>query len=414
MVKKTSFLFAFLILGFLAASVFAGFVGNATVQVLDSKLRAIEGAQVSVIYRLNDDNPAFKTNPKLTNQSGQANIKFTNTEYNVPASAYKFRISATYLNVTNEITANLNISKPVYTITLPIHMLEIIMTDNHNVPAYGMVTINGKKVITSENGVARFYLATGNYNVKAEYLGSSRTINIDMKDDLTRVIAFRVFMPTINVVNDQKKPLSAKVTLGNYTAQTDGDGNAKFPQTAVQETNATIIFGDLSVVKPVTFDETDTAKVTIDLNAPKISNVIATYSKGYVILSAMIIDEGEFATGFGNNSEFIVNYTIGPNKRRTYMYPISANKFQAEIPINDPKLTIYYTLSTGDMAGNKNFVSGEFTPEGNPQKPISGNNTGTGTTLPTADNSQTWLYVGAGIIVIAIVGYIIKKKKEEE
>ncbi|HQT45301.1 MAG TPA: hypothetical protein PLO51_04935, partial [Candidatus Micrarchaeota archaeon] len=99
--RKMSFLFAFAVIGMLLACAFADFTGNATVQVLDAKLRPIEGAQVSVTYRLNDDNPNFKTPPKLTNESGLVDLKFTNIDYAMQADYYKFQLSATYQNTTN-------------------------------------------------------------------------------------------------------------------------------------------------------------------------------------------------------------------------------------------------------------------------------------------------------------------------
>ncbi len=414
--NKTALLFAFVFFGILVSGLFAGFVGNATIQVLDSKLRPIEGAQVSVIYRLNDDNPNFKTAPKLTNASGMAFIQFTNIEYNVPQDAYKFVMSATYQNKTNTVNGDINALKPVYTITLPVYLLDVTLLDEYNSPAVGTVTIGDKTVPTDKNGMARFSLAEGGYLVKADYLGGTRTIYLNLSDDVSRTIVFRIFNPIVNVMDDQGNPLSAKVTLDNYTAQTDTDGNARFPQTTNQQTNATIEFGGLKTVRALTFDDSDTAKVVLDLNAPKISDVNATYSKGYVTLGATIADLGQYASGFGNNSEFEVNYTIGPNKRRTYMYPVSPSRFQADIPIIDPTQTVYYTLSASDMAGNKMSVSGEFTPVGGaPQQP-QGNTTGTkpGSSGQGIDFGAIAIYVIAGLVILGVVAYIIKKKKEEE
>ncbi|MFA5106237.1 MAG: hypothetical protein WC506_04735 [Candidatus Micrarchaeia archaeon] len=411
---KRAFLFAFVVFGIMSAGVFAGFIGNATVQVLDSKLRPIEGAQVSVIYRLNDDNPNFVTAPKLTDEKGMANITFTNIEYNVKDDYYKFKMSATYQGKTAQVDGDLKAQKPVYTITLPVHLLDITLLDEYNSPAQGRVTIGNKTVITDSSGAAHFSLVEGGYSVKAEYLGGVRTIYLNLSDDVSRIIVFRIFTPVVNVADDRGQPLSAKVTLGNYTAQTDSSGNARFPLTTVQQTNATIEFGNLKVVRELTFDESDTAKVSLDLNAPKISDVNATYAKGFVTISAAIADMGEFASGFGNNSEFVVNYTIGQNKRRTYMYPLTVNRFQAEIPIIDPKQTVYYTLSASDISGNSMSVSGEFTPEA-PAPNATGNSTGIIPSAPSGtDFGQIGLYIVAVLVVLGIVAYIFKKRKEEE
>lgn len=411
---RKAFLFSLMVLGIMMSGLFAGFTGNATVQVLDTKLRPVEGAQVSVIYRLNDDNPNFVTAPRLTNERGMVNITFTNIEYNLKDDYYKFKMKATYQNKSAQVDGDLKAQKPVYTITLPVHLLDITLLDEYNAPAPGRVTIGNKTVITDSAGMARFSLIEGGYSVKADYLGGSRTIYLNLSDDVSRVIVFRIFTPVVHVSDDQGKPLSAKVMLGNYTAQTDSNGDARFPQTTMQQTNATIEFGNLKIVRELAFDESDTAKVSLDLNAPKITDVNATYSKGFVTLSATVADPGEFASGFGNNSEFVVNYTIGQNKRRTYMYPLSVTRFQAEIPIIDPQQTIYYTLSASDISGNSMSVSGEFTPEA-PPAGTGGNSTGIIPSAPAGtDFGQIAMYAVAVIIVLGIVAYVISKKKEEE
>ncbi len=342
-------------------------------------------------------------------------IKFTNIDYSMQDSYYQFQMSATYQNTTNSTSGDLLQPIPVYTITMPVHRLEIKLLDGHYVPVQGTVTVNGRRVITDSTGIALFSLADGNYEVVGEYLGGTRSLNLDLTDDASRMLVFRVLNPVVTVIDDNGKPLSAKVTLGNYTAQTDNTGNARFPQTTIQETNATIQYGDLTVVRYLVFDDSDNAKAILDLNAPIISDLNATYTKGYVTLSATITDPGEYATGFGNSSEFVVNYTIGTNKRRTYMYPLSASRFQAEIPIIDPAQTVYYTLSASDVSGNVKSVSGSFTPEA-PQQPIGGNTNGTGTTGGSqgTDMGQYAIYAVIGIIVLALIVFMMKKKSEDE
>jgi len=126
-----------------------------------------------------------------------------------------------------------------------------------------------------------------------------------------------------------------------------------------------------------------------------------------VTLSATIEDFGPFASGFGKDSQFEVDYSVGDNKRKAFMYPLSDKEFQAEIPTLDASSIVYYTIIVTDSEGNSNSASGTYRVEAKvEEKPK--------VEPPKKDDTMMYAAIGVALGVALLGAYIYKRKKDEE
>ncbi len=352
-------IFAVAFLALLALN-YAEFVAALDIQVGDQDLRPIEGAKIEVKYQLSTIQGSITTIPKYTDENGRINITIRNVEYNPAKTDKNFQVIATYGGKTSTVSYTIDKHPSTIVLQVPAYVITVFVRDQKGKVLPGKVTVLGVEKDTDATGRAVFHVAGGQQEIKVNYNGIEKKVSLDVAADASREFVYPLYDLTVKVVDEQGRPLLATVGKNGEYVNTDVNGEARFTNVPQDSPQITAKYGNLQKNAEPYLPSENEVTFAFDVSPPQISNITAQYVSGFVRLRARIKDEGEYSSGFSEDTPFYVDYRVEGNRRQTDMYPVGNDHYEAELQTLKKSSEIPYTISASDEDGNRNSVSGMY------------------------------------------------------
>jgi len=407
----------------LAGAPSAKFTENLTVQVFDSFLRPVEGAQVYVDYELNSVKGNVKTKPKLTNASGYAEILFTNYEPIEKETEYAYTLYVKYgdqLVSASLIASDLTnmsyyVANRTYTMQVESYIAFVRVLDQNGKPLQANITVNKVTKQTGPSGSTFFALPPGNYTVKVERNDLVKNIPLVLESatgDRSLDVLLSYYKLDIRVQDDNRRPLSAQVEVNGMSSQTDSDGFAHFENIPISSPMVIVVHGQgIKKIQP-NLQAGSALEVTFDTGKPSIKDQYSSISpSGVGTLRFFVEDFGPEASGIDTVS---VAYEVAGVQNTLSVYTIGYNSFEAKIPAQPAGTLVKYTIKVSDKEGNIAVGSGDYVVSG---AQGAANASSPGAPPPSASTSSNeWIFVGIAVIAVlafAVIYYFNRKKGSE-
>ena len=412
-------LFAALLFCALPGEQHAGYTERITAQAFDQKLRPVEGVEVYVDYKLNSVTTLARTRSKFTNQSGMADVSFTNYEEieNDTSNSYTLYMKYGSQLYTYHLISNRdNKTRLVGENDIKSYIVEVKAYDQKGTALRAYLTINKMNKTADAAGVAVFQLPSGNYTLKAEVAGAVENQNVFVDQDKAVDVEIGLYPLEVYVSDDQHRPLISEVQAGGKQNTTDANGYVKF--TNISEKSTEVIVQNNESVKKFEVDlgQQSRLDVVFDRTNPEIKELHVTLLQtGAATLSLYIDDPGSSASGIDT---VVITYEVDGVENQVPAYSIGYNTYEVKIPIQQPKTVVKYVVKVTDREGNGAFESGSY---------VVGGETGSTEIQPvtpvTPGQVQIWIFKGdtetlviagivAALVLFGIFYYLRSGRKE--
>ena len=397
----------------------AWYTEKLTVQVWDQQYRPVQNAQAYVEYQLNDVAGMTKTKPKPTNESGFAEILFTDYEEINASVDNSYTLYVQYGNQTKTagLIAENGTSSRMYQMVVEAYYAIVRAYDQKGAPVAANVTINNQRKETDAGGNALFQLPPGSYNVRVEKGSYVRNLDLALggaSGDRSLDALLGDYSLDVAVKDENDTPISsALVRIDGQEISTNGSGMAHFENITDPEQSVTVKYQQYTKKFETMLDREGKLAVVFDLSAPVIKALHVTISKsGAGTVSLFIDDTGPSASGIDS---VIVKYTVNGMENSLPTYSTSYDTFEAKIPSQPPSTLVEYLVMITDKEGNIVSQDGNYLvpaiAEQQPQNQSPGN-----TTEPILSNVSTEMLIGgvvALVIVISAIAYFFRGRTEE-
>jgi len=285
---------------------------------------------------------------------------------------------------------------------VPAYYLTVFVRDQNGKPLAALVDIEGDKKGTDTAGRAVFRVGKGTHEVETDYNGIKKKVLIDVDADASREFIYPLYELTVKVVDEQGRGLVASVAMNDAYQTTDAKGILKFSRVPQDQPKITVNYMGLKKEYTPYLPNENSIRAAFDITPPIVSDLSANYHNGYVRLRAKIVDEGQYASGFSEETPFIVDYNVEGNKRQAEMYPVGNNFYETEMQTLKKSAEIPYKISVSDMDGNRNSLSGMY------NLTISTGGGNGGGVIPNAgtEGDLTPIIV---VVVVVVVGALIAR-----
>ncbi len=401
------------LIGTVMAKDCAGYYESFDIRVLDSKIRAVEGALVQVTFDRGTSfgEQYFTTEPAPTDSSGRIRISIHNQGTNTREIDCNIYINATLGGAVTKKTIVVDEHGPIVDLTLDIYKLNIYVKNQEGKPVENAtVTVNGESKTADSNGLARFYSKAGDVEYLASYLKGKQSGVIPISDDTNYEILLPQYSVSIDIIDDQGSPLYSTLELFGETYELE-DGHYETDEVFGDEITATITHA--GIVKEITIYPAEENEIifVFDIHPPVIETVDQTMVNNRPRLTVRITDPGEYGSGVNPQSVSISYRIVGETGWATATtYVSGADSFTTDFPVLQTGKIIEFRIEVLDEQGNKALQTGRFVTVEKPEENITENgeepheNGGVEQEIPL-------FYIVIGVILIIIVFYIVKHLK---
>ncbi|MEM4633539.1 MAG: hypothetical protein QW275_00090 [Candidatus Anstonellaceae archaeon] len=340
----------------------AGFSERIQVQVFDQNLRPIEGAQVYVEHQLNSVQGYVKTKPISTNQSGLAELVFTNYEQIAKEVDYSYKLYIKYgsqLSVHNLIArGDAAKARVISDTSMKSYFLNVKVINQRGAALPAKISVADRIKNADAAGSAIFQLPPGNFTIKAEAGGAVRTKNITLVQDAAEDIIISLYSIEVTVTDDSGKPLIAYVETEGKKFYTGIDGKATFYNISNQFPQVVAKYNETVKRFSMDLERQPNLRVVFDLSKPIVKETHVSISKnGAATLSIFVEDPGRESSGISSLS---VSYEIDGVENKVPVYGTGYNTYEAKIPSQAPRTLVKYFIKVSDGEGNTAYDSGTY------------------------------------------------------
>ncbi len=404
-----------------AASCSARFFDTLNIRVLDTKLRPIEGASVTVTYQLDKSTSKgyFTTPPRLTSKDGNITITIRNLEQFQSQVDCDIIVDATLdgKSLSKTITAE---NHPIFIdFKMDVFTLRVLVVDERNSAITGAEVFVNNRNKTTEFGIADFKVFSGKSRVFVKYLGGKDETEVDVTDDLTTTVQLIFFKLKIYTSDENEDPLNTKITIDDKTYDVSGELN--LDKIIGQYHTATINYQGREKTIDLDLAENTEYSTNFDVSSPKIKKVDVFEEGNKIRVVVITEDEGKFASGVAASDVSVRYISETGGTKKIAVYQNKPNQFTAEIPIPSGFNEISFTVDVKDREGNsvsaeglhKLGGSGGTTNGGGtgPDFPNPKNETGGEDRPPSSDQGLPLHYIIGGIIILVVVFYAVYRLK---
>lgn len=408
----------------LTGAPFAKYTENLTVQIFDSYLRPVEGAQAYVDYELNSVQGYTKTKPKLSDSRGYANIVFSDYESIDSQTDYAFTL---YVRYGDQLVSSSLIASDVEnttdhlenrTVTMMVesYVAFVRVFDQDGKPLQANATVGKVTKQTDPSGRTFFALSPGNYTLKVERSDLVRNIPLAIGNatgDKSFDVLLSYYKLDIRVQDDKRNPLPAQVEVNGISANTDSDGMAHFENITTSTPQVIVMYGQKIKRLQPNLQAGPSLEVTFDISRPIINDQVSTLSpSGVGTIRFFVEDLGPEASGIDTVS---VSYEVSGVQNTLSVYTIGYNSFEAKIPAQPADTLVKYTITVSDKEGNAAVGSGNYVVGGS--QASQGNASAPGTPVPASSSiPNEAIFVGiAALAVLAFAAiYYFNRRKASE
>ncbi len=400
----------------MGAQLHGAYTQKIVAQVFDQQVRPVQGANVYINYQLNAISGHINTKPKSTNESGEAELQYTDYEQILDSVDYTYTV---YVRYGDQLVSGNFIANPdqagarIESFFVDSRFVFVSVTDQNGAPLRAMVSVTNRTKPADESGSAYFQLPPGKYTIKAEYNGAVMNKDVDLnQSDASVQLQIGQYSLLVRVMDDNRNPLPANVEVGGRSERTDDNGTALF--TGMDNTHPQVVVSAQGASRTYSPDLTTASKLdaVFDLTKPDIKDLHAAVSvSGAATVSLFVEDPGALASGIDTVS---MSYEVGGTERQVPAYTVGYNTFEAKIPSQPPGSLVKYSARVADKYGNTATASGTYlipkkeavqTPENNtaPPPPWPGK----------VDAVSAVIYVVVALTVLYGAYYYIRKRKGE-
>jgi len=362
------FLAALFLAAILPSEPHAAFTEKLTIQAFDQKLRPVEGVEIYLDYRLNSVTTNARTKSKFTNQSGMADMSFTNYESVENDSSFAYSLYMKYGNqlyTYHLISRQDNKTRIVGEADIKSYYLWAGVRDQNKRVLKAKMTINNITKTVDDSGYATFQLPPGKYTLKAEIADAVKNKDVDVDQDRAVEIDIPLYSLDVYIKDDSGRLLSGKVLVEGREATTT-DGHVRFEN--LSESSVQVLAQNNDSTRKAEVDLTSQRSVDMvfDRVVPEIKELHATPLKtGAATIGLYIEDPGMSASGI---ESVTVTYTVNGIENQVPAYSIGFNTYEAKIPVQPPKTPVKYVVKVSDKEGNSVFATGDYMIE--PEKTV--------------------------------------------
>ncbi|MBS3068293.1 hypothetical protein J4450_06315 [Candidatus Micrarchaeota archaeon] len=401
----------------------AGFVDTLNIRALDTKLRPIEGASVTVTYQLDKSTSKgyFTTPPRLTSKNGNVTVTIRNLEKIQSQVDCDIKIDVTLdgKSFSKAITAE---NHPSFIdFKIDVFTLRVLVVDERNSAISGAeVFVNNRSKIT-EGGIADFKVFGGKSRVFVKYLGGKEESEVDVTDDLTTTVQLIFFKLKIYTTDENDDPLSTKITIDDKTY--DSSGELNLDKIIGQYHTAMINYQGREKTIDLDLAENTEYSAAFDISSPKIKRVDVFEEGNKIRVVITTEDEGQFASGVAASDVSVRYISETGGTKKIAVYQNKPNQFTAEIPVPTGFNEISFTVDVKDREGNSvsaeglHKLSGGSSSNGangggtGPNFPNPKNQTDGPDQPPSSDQGLPLHYIIGGIIILVVVFYVVYRLK---
>jgi hypothetical protein len=410
----------------LALPLFAEYSESINIIVVDQLGRPVPGATVWAEYWIRYELKA-NTSKLITGANGTVTIKYfnydpsgsrTKNDYTVYVKFGSSSVSQSFSHSSTPV-----IREDPYPMHVTSYALYLKLFDQTRQPHPNTtVQFENSAATTDSSGNAFLQVGGGKINITLRKLGFESTRSFTMVNDTNEQVIWPIYSPRVKVIDDRGAPLNATVRAGDMEIQTDVNGTAQFPKTPLASAEVAATYGRREKKLVADFSVQESLTIVIDTHKPVFRSLpTVELVDGLGRVTIEVADEGAYASGFDENSHFVVRYRVKGRERDASMYTLKRGTYQADIPVQPPNTYVSFSITISDKEGNSNKALGEYiVPSGTKPKPPGGGTgqNGTGTT-PDGDKifgfDPTTVYAGVGAAIIAMVaGYFLILKKKDE
>jgi len=403
----------------LTGAPWAKYTENLTVQVFDASLRPVEGAQAYVDYQLNSVTGKVKTKPKLTDSRGYASIIFTGYEQIDKETDYAYTLYVKYGD--QLVSASLiavDKENRTYSMHVESYIAFVRVFDQNNKPLQANVTVDKVTKPTDAHGNTFFALPPGNYVLNVERNDLVKNIPFVLENatgDQSLDVLLSYYNLDIHVLDDNRRPLSARVEVNGMGAETDSSGMAHFENITTSSPQILVIYGQgIKRIQP-DLQAGSSLEVTFDISKPSIKDLYSTLSpSGVGVIRFFVDDMGPEASGIDSVS---VSYEVAGVQNMLSVYTIGYNSFEVKIPAQQIGTIVKYTVTVSDKEGNSAIGYGDYVVSAGGDAPVAANTSVHVTPMPIVSSiPNEGIFVGVAVLAVlafAAIYYFNKKKGGE-
>ena len=344
----------------LISNLYAGYVEEREIIVVDAKTRAIEGASVIIEHQLNHIDGIVNTTPFFTDASGTASIRFINNEYQEVMTDYDYKAYIKYMSHEEVLSLTAGEGPKSVSVQLPLYALIVHVYDQHNHPLRANVTVFNITRETNDYGLVTFAAEDGEHTVQITFDGVTKNYTGTVAGDDAYISApISVHNVTVEVVDDTGKKIDGLLTYRDQTCNLTAGESCVLTVIGEDEFTVSIEYGNK------TFTKTQTAKknvkIIVDSNPPLIEDVRVRPEKTKTVIYAYIHDPGVNPSGIDDVNLPYVSYTANYQggfieEGQATMLPFG-NGYSVDLPIRED-CQFEFVIYAKDRAGNLNSYSG--------------------------------------------------------
>ncbi|MFA5349620.1 MAG: hypothetical protein WC309_04650 [Candidatus Paceibacterota bacterium] len=356
-----------LILVFLFSGIFADTTCNTSyteelnIRALDANSRPMPDVTITLRYQLSESTGKgyVTTIPKPTGSDGIAKIKIQNLENQIDKLKCDITITAEYDGKEIKKTVYAGSHESLIDLNIPAYNLILTIKDQNNQKVNGAtVSVGNFTKYTNNAGMVGFSVVSGEKLVLASYEGAKREAIIPVTKDTTYDISFYVSNLTINVIDDQGRPLSAAAEFFGKTYNSTL-GKIIISDVGVISPDINVICNGITKTPKINLDISNEYTVIFDTTSPELISIKDQRTDKSTSLILTIIDPGSNPSGINENT-LAVNYDYGNGWKYAKIFPKGSGVYIAEMdPINFDTI-VFFSIYVEDKEGNTITIPGQY------------------------------------------------------
>ncbi|MCX8205704.1 MAG: carboxypeptidase-like regulatory domain-containing protein, partial [Candidatus Micrarchaeota archaeon] len=302
------------------------------------------------------------------------------------------------------------------------YRIYIYARDQDGKPVEGArVVAAGQELTTDKDGIAWISSLNGRtYDINVSYAGMVRTGKVKVSGaDANFTPLFYRYDVRLRVIDDTGAAVDSDVLLDGLLQHTDENGYVSFRGITKDSVEVLVRYANGFRKYTLPLSNNVDMDVVVDKTAPVIRGVSekADGRQNLVVVTAVITDPGEHASGLSPSEPARLRYNIGGQGWSSVpMYPVALSTYQATIPLEYDKAISYEieALDAQNNAASYTNTIGFKKGESQAKNETSGEPAGEEAEVPSQPIERThnidMMAIIAGIVIAGIVLLILYKK----
>lgn len=403
--KKTIVFVLLLLLSVSFSNDCVGYNESFDVQVLDAKLRPVEGAAVQIKYDRGTSfgEQYFVTPPAYTDSNGMFHVELFNQGTLTREIDCDIDLNATVGGgITSLTVPALEHGEIVSLVFSDVYRLIIHVTDQYDSPLVNAkITIDEDTKNADSSGTAVFYLKSGDHEYLVSFMDGKQGGSIVMDDDLRKYIMLNAYSIVIDVVNDKGEKLNSSIFIFNESFVLE-DGHFEWTKTFGEEVPYIVRYGGLEESGEIVPARSEEKLIVFDVHSPSFGDVTSEIINNHPRITTEVQDLGQHASGL-DSSSFKFWYRVVGEGAWNYAtaFQTTPTTFSADLPAVEEDALIEFRTEIRDKAGNLAELEGLIKIEKGEDVEIPQD------VVEEEEQEFPLFYIIIGIIIVILLFYVV-------